>query len=144
MLGNELTYIHYSNYIPGQIQYKSVEFKKVKLILEDTWYVQFFPNLAKEIDFLKMRPYIASDYKPYGSDVMNNGGLNNKDQSDMLLYFNILLSTEEEHISRQKYTWIDAFSFAGGFIDIILIGVGLFFSFWNYRLNETKILYYYE
>ena len=58
----------------------------------------------------------------------------------MMIYFNILLSNEENQIEFIKYDWIDALSFTGGFIDIILFFIFLFFTCYNYRLNDIVLM----
>lgn len=84
--------------------------------------------------------------KPYNSDKMSQNARNNQDKyiPDMILYFNILLSSEEKIIENIKYDWIDAFSFTGGFLEILLIFVMVFFNLYNYKLNEAKMLLHYE
>ena len=77
---------------------------------------------------------------------MTKNAKNNKDKTitDMILYFNILLSSEEKITESIKYDWIDAFSFTGGFIDLLILFVIVFFSFYNYRLNDAKMMQQYE
>ena len=129
--------MHYSNRIGEEIYFKSIEFAKTKLILEDNWLVQFFPKNAARFEFLKVNKNILSDHKPYGTDPMNKGAINNKGKTipEMMLYFNILLSNEELTNQRMKYTWLDSFSLVGGFVDLVMLALGIFFSFYNYRLG---------
>ena len=74
---------------------------------------------------------------------MNGNGYNVKDQNlpDMLLYFNIALSDETITTTRQKYTWLDAFAFVGGNIDVILIIIHVFFYYYNYGLNRYQVYF---
>lgn len=62
----------------------------------------------------------------------------------MLMYFNMLLANEDLTTARAKYTWLDSFSFAGGFNGLLMLFAETFFIYYNYKLNSTKILYHYE
>ena len=91
--------------------------------------------------FLK---YTYTDYqlKPYGSDGMNGYGKNlNRSLPDMMEYWNFLLTNDLQTSTRQKYTWLDNFAFIGGNIDFILLGLGAFFSIYNYNVARTKLYY---
>ena len=61
-----------------------------------------------------------------------------------MIYFNILLSNEENQIEFIKYDWIDALSFTGGFVDIILFFIFLFFTCYNYKLNDIVLMQHSE
>jgi hypothetical protein len=96
-------------------------------------------------NFLKLKKSLWNEQKPAGSDGMGAGAKNNeKPPPDMMLYFNILLSNEEFTTLRVKYTWLDSFSFAGGFIDLISLFATILLGVYNYKINQTKIMYHYE
>ena len=71
----------------------------------------------------------------YGSNVK----LENK--IDMLAYYNFVLTDEMLVTTRQKYTWLDAFAFVGGNIDVLLVFLSVFFYFYNFGMNKSEQYY---
>jgi len=59
--------------------YLDIRFSLSKIQLEDSWLVQFHPDAAKEIIYLKYKDYMKN-FKPYGNDGMNGNGLNVKNE----------------------------------------------------------------
>ena len=109
--------------------------------LEDHWLIRFIPSLMPVHKFLKYDNTIYQ-YKPYGSDIMNGYGSNlNKTLPDMLEYWNFYLTNEMITATRQKFTWLDNFAFIGGNIDFVLMGIGIFFSVYNYNVSNFKLYY---
>lgn len=51
---------------------------------------------------------------------------------------------EEVTTTRLKYTWLDAFAFVGGIIDLIFIMLSLFFSIYNYGVYRYDVFYHFE
>ena len=110
------------------------------------WIVKFLPQFAQEKIFLKLSKHFLYESKPFNSDRMNQNAINNKDAfvTDMLFYFNIMMSSEEQMTEFIQYDMVDVLSFTGGFIDIIILVVIVFFWLYNYRLNEAKMMQEYE
>ena len=91
--------------------------------------------------FLKFEGF-DKQVKHYNSDGMNGYGKNVKRQPpDMLEYWNFYLTNDMYTTNRQKYTWLDNFAFIGGNIDFILIGLGIAFSTYNYKIENYKLYY---
>lgn len=132
----------YSNLIKGYINYREIYLQMSKINLEDHWMVNFMPSYVQELTYLKYKD-LKANTKPYGSDGMNGNGYNIKEKGmpDIISYCNFVMSDDVITTTRQKYTWLDAFAFVGGNIDMLLLLVSLVVWFNNYGLSQYQQYY---
>lgn len=66
--------------------------------------------------------------------------MNNREvHTDLLLYWNFLLTEDQHHYERTRYKMVDIFGEIGGLLSIVATIIVVVLSPWNYKKHEINV-----
>ena len=110
---------------------------------ENAWMEYFDSKWKTSLRYLKYNFCDFGQFKAPKNEYMNNNS-NNTENTEILMYWNVILDDSYFTTSWSFFTYIDNLSFLGGLLDIALLVPSILMMVYTFRINEINVFFYHE